>query len=115
MKGILRGQPDEVVKAISPQEHIPQAKERAVPQFMVRGTQDWLIQHAGVQEFADALRAAGQTVEYLQVEGAGHAFFDWKPDAPTKATFAKYGVPYAAKMKAFFDGVFYPQRDGKSK
>jgi hypothetical protein len=24
------------------------------------------------------------------------AFFDWKPDSRTKATFAKYGVPYAA-------------------
>jgi hypothetical protein len=41
------------------------------------------------------------------VEGAGHAFFDWKPDTTTRATFAQYGVPYAAQMQAFFDGIFY--------
>jgi acetyl esterase/lipase len=110
MAGVLRGQPEAVVKAVSPQEHIPNAKERAVPQYLLRGTEDRLIRDADVQGFAEALKAAGQTVEYAQVEGAGHAFFDWKPDANTKATFAKYGVPYAAKMKSFFDRVFYPQR-----
>ena len=30
-----------------------------------------------------ALEAAGQKAVYRQVAGAGHAFFDWKPDAPT--------------------------------
>lgn len=69
-----------------------------------------LIQDTAVQAYADALKAAGQTVEYVQVEGAGHAFFDWKPDPQTKKTFARYGVPYAAKMQQFFDTVFYPIR-----
>ena len=69
-----------------------------------------LIGNEAVQSYADALKAAGQTVEYVQVEGAGHAFFDWKPDARTKATFKQYGVPYAAKMKEFFDAVFYPDK-----
>jgi acetyl esterase/lipase len=110
MAGVLRSQPEAVVKALSPQEHIPSAKERRVAQYLLRGTQDPLITHAGVQAFADALKAAGQTVEYVQVDGAGHAFFDWKPDTQTKATFARYGVPYAARMKTFFDRVFYPQR-----
>lgn len=109
MSGVLRGQPEAVVKAVSPQEHIPSGKERSVPQYLLRGTEDRLITHPGVQAFVEALKAAGQTVEYVQVEGAGHAFFDWKPDAGTKATFAKYGVPYAAKMQGFFDRVFYPQ------
>jgi len=108
--GTMRGQPEAAVKAIAPQENIPNAKARAVPQYMVRGTEDRLITHPGVQDFVDALKAAGQTVEYVQVEGAGHAFLDWKPDARTKATFAQYGVPYAAKMKRFFDRVFYAQR-----
>lgn len=110
MAGVLRGQSHAVVMAVSPQEHIPNARERAVPQYLLRGTLDFLIRDADVQAFADALKAAGQTVEYVQVEGAGHAFFDWKPDDRTRATFAKYGVPYAAKMKSFFDSVFYPQR-----
>jgi hypothetical protein len=47
-------------------------------------------------------------VEYVQVGGAEHAFFDWKPDATTKATFMKYGVYYAAEMKAFFESVLKP-------
>jgi acetyl esterase/lipase len=92
-------------EAIAPLSHIPQATERAVPQFMVRGTRDGLITDADVKDFTDALVKAGQRAEYVQVGGAGHAFFDWKPDQNTKATFAKYGVYYAAQMKAFFASV----------
>jgi acetyl esterase/lipase len=93
--------------AIAPLTHIPKAAERSVPQYLTRGTQDRLISNAMVTEFVDALVKAGQRVEYVQVGGAGHAFFDWKPDANTKATFAKYGVYYAAEMKAFFGSVLY--------
>jgi acetyl esterase/lipase len=93
--------------AIAPLTHIPKASERSVPQYLIRGTQDRLISDASVTEFADALVKAGQRVEYVQVGGAGHAFFDWKPNANTKATFAKYGVYYAAEMKAFFNSVLY--------
>jgi acetyl esterase/lipase len=91
--------------AISPIKHIPQASVRAVPQYLTRGAADSLINDAGVKEFMDALVKAGQRVQYVQVGGAGHAFFDWKPDARTKATFAQYGVYYAAEMKAFFASV----------
>jgi acetyl esterase len=94
-------------EAIAPLSHIPAATERSVPQFLTRGTRDSLITHADVQEFTDALVKAGQTVEYVQVGGASHAFFDWKPDERTKATFAKYGVLYAAQMKAFFLTTLY--------
>jgi acetyl esterase/lipase len=94
-------------EAIAPLSHIPKASERAVPQFLTRGTQDNLISDAMVKEFTDALVKAGQRVEYVQVGGAGHAFFDWKPDDRTKATFAKYGVYYAARMRDFFISVLY--------
>src|SRR5215471_13121973 len=94
-------------EAIAPLSHIPQATERSVPQFLTRGTRDQLIQDAAVKEFTDALVKAGQRVEYVQVGGAGHAFFDWKPDDRTKATFAQYGVYYAAAMKNFFVSVLY--------
>jgi len=60
-----------------------------------------------VHEFTDALVKAGQWVEYVQVGGANHAFFDWKPDAATKATFTRFGVYYAERMKAFFESVLY--------
>jgi acetyl esterase len=101
--------PDESwLKALAPIDNIPNVKVRAVPQYLSRGTKDTLITDAAVCAYAEALKAAGQTVKYVQVEGAGHAFFDWKPDAQTKATFEKYGVPYAADMEAFFDTIFHP-------
>jgi acetyl esterase len=93
--------------AIAPLSHIPKASERSVPQYLTRGTKDPLISNAAVTEFVDALVQAGQRVEYVQVGGASHAFFDWKPDAATRATFAKYGAYYAAEMKAFFMSVLY--------
>ena len=94
-------------EAIAPLSHIPLATERSVPQFLTRGTSDPLISDAMVKEFVDALVKAGQRAEYVQVGGASHAFFDWKPDETTKATFNKYGVYYAAAMKAFFQSVLY--------
>ncbi|KAA3628690.1 MAG: alpha/beta hydrolase [Bacteroidetes bacterium] len=101
---------EEAQKAVAPIDHIPNVKERAIPQYLLRGTNDFLIQDANVQAYADALKAAGQKVVYEQVEGAYHAFFDWKPDAQTKGFFKEFGVPYAARMKAFFDVVFYPEK-----
>ena len=94
-------------EAIAPLSHIPPATERSVPQFLTRGTRDPLITDAAVKEFVDALVKQGQRAEYIQVGGASHAFFDWKPDETTKATFAKYGVYYAESMKAFFESILY--------
>ena len=94
-------------EAIAPLSHIPSATERAVPQFLTRGTNDRLISDAAVKEFTDALVKAGQRAEYVQVGGANHAFFDWKPDETTKATFAKFGVYYAEAMKNFFLSTLY--------
>ncbi len=93
--------------AIAPVSNIPSATVRAVPQYLTRGTNDPLIKDQDVKVFVDALVKAGQRVEYVQVGGAGHAFFDWKPDEKTKSTFRQYGVYYAAEMKAFFESVLY--------
>ena len=92
---------------LSPINNVPSSDSRKVQHFLTRGTKDGLISHEMVQAYVDALEAKGQKAIYLQVEDAGHAFFDWKPDSTTRATFDKYGVPYAAKMRAFFDEVFY--------
>src|SRR5262249_8278057 len=94
-------------EALAPVSHIPPSTERSVPQFLTRGTRDSLISDAAVKQFVDALVKAGQPVEYVQVGGAGHAFFDWKPNDNTKATFAKYGVYYAAAMRNFFLTTLY--------
>ena len=93
--------------AISPIKHVPRVAKRAVPQYLTRGTRDPLITDDMVTEFMNVLVEAGQRVEYVQVGGASHAFFDWKPDARTQATFKQYGVYYAAEMKAFFKSVLY--------
>jgi pimeloyl-ACP methyl ester carboxylesterase len=82
---------------------IPLVSERAVPQYLLRGTRDELITDEMVRPYAQALLNAGQTAQYVEVRGARHAFFDWKPDSATKATFERFGVPYAAEMIAFFD------------
>ncbi len=95
-------------RAVQPLYAIPEAAVRAVPQFLTRGTKDPLIKDEMCKEFVDALVAKGQRVEYVQIGGASHAFFDWKPDPRTKATFAEYGVHYAAEMKAFFESVLHP-------
>lgn len=93
--------------AIAPLNHIPNAAERPVPHYLIRGTMDFLITDDAVKEYVNALVKAGQRVEYVQVGGAGHAFFDWKPDPQTKATFEKFGVYYIADMKRFFEDVMY--------
>jgi acetyl esterase len=113
-RGGVTGDSEAAIKAIAPQDNVPNIKDRAVPQFLLRGTVDQLIKNSAVQEYADALMAAGQTVEYVQVPGAAHAFLDWKPDPQVKKTFKRFGVPYAAKMEEFFDGVFYPLQAGDS-
>jgi acetyl esterase len=99
---------DSWTAALAPVHHIPKASERAVPQFLTRGTLDPVIPDDMCKTFMEALVKAGQRVEYVQVGGAGHAFFDWKPDAATQATFKQFGVYYAAQMKAFFTSVLKP-------
>jgi acetyl esterase len=96
-------------RAVQPLHAIPAISTRAVPQYLIRGTHDTLIKDEMCREFMDALVKAGQRVEYVQVGGAQHAFFDWKPDAQTKAVFHQHGVYYAAQMKSFFASVLYTQ------
>ena len=93
--------------AIAPIHHIPAVSVRAVPHYLIRGTVDPLISFEMVDDYAMALQMQGQTVQHVEVEGASHAFFDWKPDAQTRATFAQYGVPYIKDMLVFFDQVFH--------
>jgi len=94
-------------KAVAPLSHIPNAAERSVPQFLTRGTLDPAISDAAMKEFVEALVAAGQRVEYVQLGGASHAFLDWKPDETTKATFQRFGVDGAAMMRNFFLSTLY--------
>ncbi|EMB17801.1 Glycoside hydrolase, family 10 [Rhodopirellula europaea 6C] len=102
---------DQASEAVAPQDNIPQASTRKVPQYLLRGTNDFLIRHEGVEAFVQTLEAKSQEAIYEQVDGAGHAFFDWKPNEQVKATFDKYGVPYAKKMRDFFEEYLYGAQD----
>ena len=91
------------LKEVAPINYIPEG--RAVPYFLLRGTEDQLIKNEEVESYAKALIKAGQRVEYLQVGGANHAFLDWKPDKETQETFNKYGKYCTKHMLLFFDNI----------
>ena len=91
------------LKEVAPINYIPEG--RAVPYFLLRGTEDQLIKNEEVESYAKALIKAGQRVEYLQVGGANHAFLDWKPDGETQETFNKYGKYCTKHMLLFFDNI----------
>ena len=97
----------EEVMALAPEDNIPNPAQRKLATWLIRGSVDALIPDSAVQQYYNALVNAGQEAYYVKVAGANHAFYDWKPDAITKHTFERFGVPYAAAMKSFFDTVFY--------
>ena len=107
LRGFLQNLPENEIKAVVPMENVPDVRKRAVPQFLTLGTLDRTVGREPMEEYVQFLKDKGQRVEYHLIDGASHAFFDWKPDQRTKETFAKYGVPYAKKMQEFFDSVFY--------
>ncbi len=102
-----RDLPEEGQKAFAPMENIPSPKKRAIPHWINKGTKDPIISEEATVAYYEALKAAGQRVEYVKVPDAVHAYYDWKPDAATKETFWKFGAPYARKMEEFFNSVFY--------
>ncbi len=97
-----QGMTNSAAEATSPLSNVPPADSRTVPHYLARGTKDFLIPDEAVSAFATELTKKGHPAVYDQVDEAGHAFFDWKPNDSVKETFKKYGVPYAEKMKAFF-------------
>jgi len=107
LANFLQNMPEEDKTKVVPMDNIPQVRKRAVPQFLTIGTLDRVVGREPMEQYVQLMKDKGQRVEYHVVEGASHAFFDWKPDQRTKDTFEKYGVPYARKMQEFFDSVFY--------
>ena len=103
----VRNLPEDGKKAVAPMDNIPSPRQRKIPHWVNRGTEDTLITDESTMEYVNALKAAGQEVYYVKVPGAAHAYYDWKPDAATKATFDRFGAPYARQMEQFFDTVFY--------
>jgi acetyl esterase/lipase len=103
----VQGLSEDDAKAVVPMDNVPEVRKRAVPQFLTLGTLDRTVGREPMEQYVQLLKDKGQRVEYHLIDGASHAFFDWKPDQRTKDTFEKFGVPYAKKMQEFFDTVFY--------
>lgn len=68
--GAKRG--DEL-KPISPRHHI---REKLPPVLVLHGTADTTVSFRQVEEFAKAMRAAGNVCEVEAFEGRGHGFFN---------------------------------------
>lgn len=98
---------EEEQHAVSPIDNIPDPKVRRIPQWINRGTEDTTVNDEATVEYFNALKKAGQEAYYFRIEGAQHAYYDWKPDSVTKSTFRKFGAPAARQMLDFYDSVFY--------
>ena len=103
----VRDLPEDGRAALAPLDNVPDASVRKIPHWINKGTKDQLITEESTIDYLNAVKAAGQEVYYVKVEGAEHAYYDWKPDSVTKETFWKYGAPYTREMEKFFDTVFY--------
>lgn len=89
---------------VSPQSHIADIAHRALPPVhLTRGSVDMLITPAMVQGYADALNAAGHYAFVDTLQGANHAYLDWKPHDGTIATFDTLGMTGIGWMIDFFD------------
>lgn len=98
---------DEATAALAPIKNVPSAKVRKVPHYLLRGTKDNLISNEEVSSYVEVLKAAGQEARYVEIEGLGHAFLDWKTDEWTQNTYNTAGRKWALDMRDFFDSVFY--------
>lgn len=90
---------------ITPACFIPLRSGRAVPQLILRGTEDGLISDSQMAQYCAAMTRAGQDVKYLQIGGIGHAFLDWRHNDASVQTFARFAVPQIREMLLFFDGI----------
>ena len=95
-------------EAIAPLSHIPPATERvgaAVPDARHAGPPDRRRRGEGVRRRAGQGRASARST--CRSAAPATRSSTGSRTHGTKATFAKYGVYYAAAMKAFFRSVLY--------
>jgi acetyl esterase len=94
---------------VSPIDNVPDSSVRVLPpQHLTRGSMDFLISAQSLLNYQAALTAAGQSSSIDTIDGANHAYLDWKPHDGTIATFNTFGMEGIGLMVDFYDGVFYP-------
>jgi acetyl esterase len=97
----------EYYKAVSPIYNIPQAGLKKLPPTLCAvGSKDNLTTPALVKEYADALAAAGQPVEYWVYEGRPHAYLDSGANQYLGTSFEKDGPEAIDRIIMFLNSVF---------
>ncbi len=97
----------EYYKAVSPIYNIPNSSERKLPPMLCAvGSKDDLTTPASVLEFANALKAAGHTVEYWEYAGRPHAYLDSGSNEFLGTSFEKDAPEAINKILTFLDSVF---------
>ena len=99
----------ELYRGASPAHNIPTATERLLPpQLLTVGSEDPITTPESVRGYQAALIAAGQTAQYWEYEGRGHAFLDSGSNVMLGVSFADNAPEALDVMLGFLDNVFYP-------
>lgn len=98
----------ELYRGVSPAHNIPDATERLLPpQLLTVGSEDPLTTPESVRGYQAALRAAGQSAEYWEHDGRGHAFLDSGSSSLLGVSFADNAPEALDVMLGFLNEVFY--------
>lgn len=94
-------------KAVSPIYSIPQATDyKLAPQYVHVGSTDTTTPPAAAQQYVEAMKAAGQSVEFKIYEGRNHAFLDNGCNEFLKVCFERDAVDPLNDIIQFLDEVF---------
>ena len=79
LEAFLGGKPSEMQARYVAASPIRYASKSTVPALLTHGTEDMLVPIEQSEVFAARLKELGVEVEFLRLEGAGHADFGKKP------------------------------------
>ena len=97
----------ELYDGVSPAHNIPAATERLLPpQLLTVGSEDPVTTPASVRDYQAALIAAGQSAQYREYEGRGHAFLDSGSNSLLGVSFADNAPQALDVMLKFLNDVF---------
>jgi acetyl esterase/lipase len=105
--GLLQKRLGERVGDVLPVKHV---KAGDPPTFIVHGKADTTVPYAGIEQFADAMKKAGNRCDLVGYDGVGHGFFNYRPKENGG------GEIYCntlAKADAFLDSLGYLRPAGE--
>lgn len=98
----------ELYRSVSPIHSIPSRSDRALPpQLVTVGSEDPVVTPAAVKRYVQALRKAGQPVEYWEYEGQSHAYLDSGSSLLLGSSFEADAPKALDNMITFLDKIFY--------